>query len=101
MNEKYDHKKVSEMVEEVQDQHFSEHDNRVFRPSHYSKWTMEPMTFLALNNVSFLEGCVIKYVMRWRDKNGIEDLQKARRVIDMMIEMEENRQDYIAKKTCL
>lgn len=75
--------------------------NPVFRPDHYTQWRIEPFTFLMLNNVPFPEGNIIKYVLRWRKKNGVEDLRKARRIIDMMIELEENEQDYIAKKTCL
>lgn len=75
--------------------------DRVYRPDHYTQWLIEPFTFLMLNNVPFPEGNVVKYVLRWRKKNGIEDLKKARRIIDMMIEMEENKSDYIAKKTCL
>jgi len=73
----------------------------VYRPDHYTQWLIEPFTFLMLNSVPFPEGSVVKYVLRWRKKNGIEDLKKARRIIDMMIEMEENKNDYIAKKTCL
>ncbi len=73
----------------------------VFRPDHYMKWRFEPITFLMLNNVPFAEGNVIKYLLRWREKNGIEDLKKARRYIDMIIELEENESDYVAKKTCL
>ncbi len=73
----------------------------VFRPDHYKRFTMEPFTFIMLNNLPFDVGNVIKYVMRAPYKNGIEDLKKARRVIDMMIEMEENRADYTPKKGCL
>lgn len=73
----------------------------VFRPDHYTQWRIEPFTFLMLNNVPFPEGNVCKYVLRWRKKNGVQDLRKARRIIDMMIELEENQADYIAKKTCL
>lgn len=73
----------------------------IFRPEHYTQWAMEPFTFLFLNNVPFPEGNVIKYIMRWRKKNGIEDLKKARRIIDMIIEMETNKEDYTPKKGCL
>lgn len=73
----------------------------VFRPEHYTQWLIEPFTFLMLNQVPFAEGSVLKYVMRWRKKNGVEDLRKARRILEMMIEMEEHRGDYIAEKTCL
>ena len=75
--------------------------DKVFRPKHYSQYTQEPFTFFFLNNLPFAEASVCKYVLRWKQKNGIEDLQKAKRIIDMMIEMETNREDYIAKKTCL
>ncbi len=75
--------------------------DRVFRPKHYTQYAIEPFTFLMLNKVPFAEGNVIKYVMRWRQKNGIEDLQKAKRVLDMMIEMETNTHLYQPKKSCL
>jgi len=73
----------------------------VFRPSHYTQWQMEPWTFLMLNNVPFAEASVCTYVLRWRKKNGIQDLKKARRVIDMIIELENNRALYIPEKGCL
>lgn len=73
----------------------------VYKPEHYTQWLIEPFTFLMLNDVPFAEGSVCKYVLRWRKKNGLEDLRKAKRIIEMMIEMEENRPDYIARKTCL
>ena len=75
--------------------------DQVFRPSHYTKYTMEPFTFFFLNNLPFAEASVCKYVLRWRNKDGIQDLQKAKRVIEMMIEMETNHDDYCAKKMCL
>uniref|UniRef100_A0A6M3JCT9 Putative structural protein n=1 Tax=viral metagenome TaxID=1070528 RepID=A0A6M3JCT9_9ZZZZ len=75
--------------------------DNVFRPQHYTQYLQEPFTFFFLNNLPFAEASVCKYVLRWRQKNGIEDLQKAKRLIDMMIEMETNKKDYIAKKTCL
>jgi hypothetical protein len=73
----------------------------VFRPAHYTQWKMEPFTFLMLNQVPFPEGSAIKYLMRWRKKNGIEDLKKARRIIDMIIELEEHGEDYRPKKGAL
>ena len=76
-------------------------DDKVIRPSHYTQWPIEPFTFLMLNNVPFAEASVVKYMMRWRKKNGIEDLRKAARIIEMMIELETNKSDYVAKKTSL
>lgn len=57
---------------------------------HYKKMPIQPLEFIAKNRLDFFQGCVIKYILRYRDKNGIEDLQKARHFIDMMIEMMEN-----------
>ena len=36
----------------------------------------------------FLNGNVIKYICRYRDKNGVEDLKKARHYLDKLIEVE-------------
>ena len=75
--------------------------DRVYQPEHYTQWEIEPFTFMMLNSIPFAEGCIIKYVMRWRKKNGIEDLQKAKRILEMMIEMEEHRDKYTPEKGCL
>lgn len=40
------------------------------------------------NDLPYAVGNVIKYVMRYKDKNGLEDLKKARRYIDMIIEQD-------------
>ena len=53
------------------------------------KYKIEPITFVMTNQLPFAEGNVIKYIMRWRDKNGIQDLKKAKRYIDLIIELEE------------
>lgn len=57
--------------------------------SHYAKFAIQPLEFIVRNNIPFLEGNVIKYVVRWKDKAGIEDLKKARHYLDMLIELEE------------
>jgi len=56
--------------------------------SHYKVKTIEPWDFIAANNLGFFEGNIIKYLSRWRDKNGIEDLLKARHYLDKLIEIE-------------
>ena len=54
--------------------------------SHYKDMAIQPMQYNIRNNIGFAEGTVIKYVSRWRSKNGIQDLLKARQVLDMLIE---------------
>lgn len=76
--------------------------NAVKHPKHYTQYkAMEPFTFLMLNNIPFAEASVCKYVLRWRKKNGIEDLKKAARVIEMMIELETNKDKYTPEIGCL
>lgn len=57
----------------------------VFRPAHYARWAIEPITFISANNLDFLTGNVIKYVMRHDAKNGLEDLRKAARYLEILI----------------
>ena len=55
---------------------------------HYSKLAIQPVEYINKNNLSYLQGNVIKYVTRYKDKNGLQDLQKARHYIEMLIELE-------------
>lgn len=59
--------------------------------SHYKNMTIQPVEFIERNNLGFCVGNIIKYVCRYKDKNGIEDLKKARHYIDLLIEIEESR----------
>jgi hypothetical protein len=56
--------------------------------SHYKTLKIQPVEYIHANNISYFEGCVIKYVTRWRNKNGIEDLKKAKHFIELLIELE-------------
>ena len=59
--------------------------------SHYKNMTIQPVEFIEMNNLGFCVGNIIKYVCRYKDKNGIEDLKKARHYIDLLIEIEESK----------
>lgn len=56
--------------------------------THYKDMKIQPIEFIHANNIPFAEGCAIKYLCRWRSKNGIKDLEKARHFIDLLIELE-------------
>lgn len=60
--------------------------------SHYKDMPIQPIEYILANNIPFTEGNVIKYVSRWRKKNGVADLKKARHMLDMLIEHEEETQ---------
>ena len=54
--------------------------------------SIQPFTYIHANGIPFAEGCVIKYVSRWRAKGGVEDLKKARHFLDLLIEAEQSAQ---------
>ena len=56
--------------------------------SHYKNYEIEPIDFVHANNLSYIQGNVIKYIVRYKDKNGLEDLKKAKHYIDLLIERE-------------
>jgi len=56
--------------------------------NHYKSMAIQPVEYIYKNNIPYIEGCVIKYISRWRNKNGVEDLQKAKHFIDLLIELE-------------
>jgi hypothetical protein len=57
--------------------------------SHYAGLGMQPWDYILANGLNFFEGNVVKYVTRWRHKNGLDDLRKARVYIDELIRQEE------------
>jgi len=56
---------------------------------HYSKKAIQPWDYIVSNNLGYLEGNVVKYVSRWKDKGGIDDLRKAQHYIHKLIEIAE------------
>jgi hypothetical protein len=58
---------------------------------HYTKLAIQPMRYSMENGLDPLQHTIIKYVTRFRDKAGIEDLEKAKHCIDMLIEFERDK----------
>ena len=56
--------------------------------AHYKSKAIQPIEYIHANGLGFCEGNVIKYITRFRDKNGREDLEKARHYLDLLIELE-------------
>jgi hypothetical protein len=52
--------------------------------THY-QMGIPPIDYIEANNLSFIEGNIVKYVSRYKDKNGIEDLQKAKWYLEKLI----------------
>jgi hypothetical protein len=60
--------------------------------SHYKDLPIQPVEFIHANALGYFEGNVVKYVSRWRKKNGIADLEKAKHYIELLIELESRRE---------
>ena len=60
--------------------------------SHYKKMAIEPWDYISSNGIGYLDGSAIKYLSRWKEKNGIEDLKKAIHFIEKLIEVESQKQ---------
>jgi hypothetical protein len=58
---------------------------------HYRNMPIQPLEFNIRNQMPFAEGTVIKYVSRWRHKGGIQDLQKAVHILQVLIEIEQGK----------
>lgn len=54
--------------------------------NHYKEKGIQPIDYIMSNRLDFCEGCVVKYISRWRDKGGIDDLHKAKHYIEFLIE---------------
>lgn len=59
--------------------------------SHYKHAKIQPWDYIDANGIPFLEGSTIKYISRWREKDGIQDLKKAIHFIQKRIELEESK----------
>lgn len=62
-------------------------------PSYYKRWAIEPIDFCMKNDLPFWCGSVIKYILRYDQKNGLEDLHKAKAYIDFKIRELEGSSD--------
>ena len=54
---------------------------------HYRKNPIQPWDYIVSNELGYLEGNIVKYVSRWKDKGGRQDLEKARHYLDKLLEV--------------
>jgi len=59
--------------------------------AHYKDKAIQPWDFIIQNKLPYLEGNIVKYISRWREKGGIDDLRKAQHYLSKLIETEETK----------
>ena len=55
---------------------------------HYKKYKIQPIVYIYVNGIPFIEGSAIQYITRWRDKGGLNDIDKAIHLLQMLKELE-------------
>lgn len=55
--------------------------------SHYVDKAIQPWDYIWANGLGYFEGCIVKYVTRYAEKGGVQDLRKARHYLDKLIEV--------------
>lgn len=68
--------------------------DNVTLPKHYARFKIEPIRFICENGLDFFAGNIVKYVLRHDAKNGLEDLRKAKRYLEMLIKFTEGNPDW-------
>ena len=58
--------------------------------NHYTHFKIQPIEFITKNKLSFIQGCIIKYICRFENKNGVEDLDKIIHYCELQKELLQN-----------
>lgn len=74
----------------------SPHDPVVL-PHHYTRFKIEPVHFIMVNELPFWAGNIIKYTCRYDAKDGLQDLKKAKRYLEMQIKRMEGDEEGFSK----
>ena len=54
---------------------------------HYTKMKIQPVEYIHANEMDYMDGAIVKYISRWRDKGGVKDLRKIKQFVDLIIKL--------------
>ena len=63
---------------------------------HYKNQNIQPIEYILENELPFIEGNIVKYITRWREKGGIEDLKKVKHYVEILMEHEDAKRNKTA-----
>jgi hypothetical protein len=75
-----------EFLNECRKEETEQASSRQVGGSHYKNYAIEPSYYILKNNIGWLEGNAIKYLTRWKDKGGRQDLEKAKHYVELLLE---------------
>ena len=61
--------------------------------AHYKNQKIQPIEYILANELPFIEGNIGKYITRWREKGGIEDLKKVKHYVEILMEYEDGKRN--------
>lgn len=56
--------------------------------AHYKALKIQPIEYIHANNLSYCEANIVKYITRWRDKGGKQDLEKVIHYVQLLMQLE-------------
>jgi len=87
-------KQMAQVVAEAEEKEFGPEpvlpavDTRQVGGDHYTRLEIQPWEVIERNGMGFFDGNAVKYLMRYKAKGGVQDLEKARHYLDKLIELE-------------
>lgn len=60
--------------------------------NHYTSMKIQPMEYSLANNLNACQHTAIKYISRYQQKNGVEDLEKAIHTLQLLIDWEKSNE---------
>lgn len=82
----------------LENQEVKKEKNTFTKPSYYRNMGIDVISFCQANDIAFAEGNIIKYVCRWKNKNGLEDLYKARDYLNRLIKKVKHEEEKNAER---
>lgn len=71
-------------------------NNKQHGGNHYKKYgDLQPWDVVIAWELGYLEGTALKYIARWKDKNGVEDILKAIHFLEKLVEVEKQKQQQV------
>jgi hypothetical protein len=59
---------------------------------HYKQFKFQPWDVVLDWELGYLDGTALKYIARWKDKNGLEDIKKAIHFLEKLVEVTEAKE---------
>jgi hypothetical protein len=95
---------TNKMVDEIQEtslldpalQPYPPKDNNPISPPHYQQGRIQVLDFITDQRFTYLEGNIVKYICRYKTKNGLEDLEKAQYYLNELIKLVADEDERIA-----